>query len=62
MSRRTDAETVALLREIRDLVQVLVLKEMQDSTSLSKLEEMPARKLFSWASIHKLSDPESLQP
>jgi hypothetical protein len=61
MSRRTDAETVALLREIRDLVQVLVLKEMQDSSSLTKLEEMPARKLFSWASIHKLSDSESNQ-
>jgi hypothetical protein len=61
MSRRTDAETVALLREIRDLVQVLVLKDMQDSTSLSKLEDMPARKLFSWASIHKLADPGSNQ-
>lgn len=53
MSRRADTEALALLREIRDLVQVLVLREVQNSGQLANIEDQPARKLFSWASIHK---------
>jgi len=53
MSRRAETETLALLREIRDLVQVLVLREVQNSGGLTNVEDKPARKLFSWASIHK---------
>ncbi|WP_447978557.1 hypothetical protein [Candidatus Nitrospira bockiana] len=51
MSRRAETETLALLREIRDLVQVLVLREVQSPQFT--VEDKPARKLFSWASIHK---------
>lgn len=59
MSRRTDTETLALLREIRDLVQVLVLREIQHPSQFTDLDEQPARKLFSWASIHRSSTPRS---
>ncbi len=60
MSRRTDTETVALLREIRDLVQVLVLREIQHPAQFADLDGEPVRKLFSWASIHRASlEPRS---
>jgi hypothetical protein len=51
MNRHTDSETLSLLREIRDLVQVLVLREMPIS-ALPDMEDKPARKLFTWASLH----------
>ena len=47
MSRRTDTETLALLREIRDLVQVLVLREIQHPALFTDVSDTPARKLFS---------------
>lgn len=56
MSRRTDTETLALLREIRDLVQVLVLREIQNPSQFADLDDQPSRKLFSWASIHRSSE------
>lgn len=59
MSRRTDTETLALLREIRDLVQVLVLREIQNPAQFSDLDGQPSRKLFSWASIHRSTGPRS---
>jgi hypothetical protein len=59
MSRRTDTETLALLREIRDLVQVLVLREIQNPAHFADLDDQPSRKLFSWASIHRSSGPHS---
>jgi hypothetical protein len=59
MSRRTDTETLALLREIRDLVQVLVLREIQHPALFTEVSDTPARKLFSWASIHPSSEPRS---
>lgn len=59
MSRRTDTETLSLLREIRDLVQVLVLREIQHPAQLSDVNDEPARKLFSWASIHPSSEPRA---
>lgn len=59
MSRRTDTETLALLREIRDLVQVLVLREIVHPAQFADLGDEPARKLFSWASIHRSSGPHS---
>ena len=57
MSRRTDTETLALLREIRDLVQVLVLREIQTPAQFADFDNQPSRKLFSWASIHRSSGP-----
>ena len=59
MSRRTETETLALLREIRDLVQVLVLREIQNPAQSADLGDEPSRKLFSWASIHRASKPRS---
>ena len=53
MSRRTETETLTLLREIRDLVQVLVLRRSR-IRPCSPIGDEPARKLFSWASIHPI--------
>ena len=52
MNRHNDTETLALLREIRDLVQILVLREMPLPAPVSDSEELPSRKLFTWASLH----------
>jgi hypothetical protein len=51
MNRHNDTETLALLREIRDLVQILVLREMSIPAP-SESEDRPSRKLFTWASLH----------
>jgi hypothetical protein len=59
MSRRTETETLTLLREIRDLVQVLVLREIQNPAQFADLSDEPSRKLFSWASIHRSLKPRS---
>jgi len=55
MNRRTEAETLALLREIRDLVQVLVMREIPTVAPLGDLGAPPSRNLFSWASLHDTS-------
>jgi hypothetical protein len=52
MNRHNDTETLTLLREIRDLVQILVLREIPIAVSSSDVDERPARKLFTWASLH----------
>ena len=59
MSRRTETETLTLLREIRDLIQVLVLREIQNPAQFADLGDEPSRKLFSWASIHRSLKPRS---
>ncbi|HJU04653.1 MAG TPA: hypothetical protein VJ692_05825 [Nitrospiraceae bacterium] len=52
MNRHNDTETLTLLREIRDLVQILVLREIPLPTPCPSEEDRPARKLFTWASLH----------
>ncbi len=52
MKRHNDTETLTLLREIRDLVQILVLREIPIPAFSSEMDERPARKLFTWASLH----------
>lgn len=52
MNRHNDTEALTLLREIRDLVQILVLRELPLQGSSAELDERPDRKLFMWASLH----------
>jgi hypothetical protein len=51
MNRHGDTETVELLKEIRDLIELLVLREFPLPT-LPEEDQRPSRKLFDWASLH----------
>jgi hypothetical protein len=58
MNRRAENETITLLREIRDLVQLLVIRE---TSAVEKLEALAqsssSRHACSWCSIHGPSRP-----
>ena len=52
MKRRTDSETLTLLREIRDLVQLLVLRQTTPVETLDALVDDSDRHSGSWSGIH----------
>ena len=52
MKRRIEHETLTLLREIRDLVQLLVIRQSSAAESLEQLTTTSARHSCSWSSIH----------
>ena len=58
MNRRAENETITLLREIRDLVQLLVIRETSAVEKLQALaESSSSRHSCSWSSIHGPSRP-----
>jgi hypothetical protein len=61
MNRRAENETLTLLREIRDLVQLLVIRETSAVEKLQALADSSAessRHACSWSSIHGPSRTE----
>jgi hypothetical protein len=52
MKRRTESETLTLLREIRDLVHLLVLRQASPVDTLDTLVEDSDRHSGSWSGIH----------
>jgi hypothetical protein len=52
MNRRIEHETLTLLREIRDLVQLLVIRQTSAAESLEQLTATSSRHSCSWSSIH----------
>jgi hypothetical protein len=58
MNRRAENETLTLLREIRDLVQLLVIRETSTVEKLEALAECSSRHACSWSSIHGSSRTE----
>jgi hypothetical protein len=55
MKRRIEHETLTLLREIRDLVQLLVIRQTSATESLDRLTATSSRHSCSWSSIHGTS-------
>ena len=52
MKRRSESETLTLLREIRDLVQLLVLRQNSPVETLEEFVEPSDRHSCSWSATH----------